>query len=396
MGAEASGSRAGGAGRRVGLVALGLGLALGAVLFGEGIARLAAGAPPPDPADEAWMAYSPEVGWLRRPRFAGEAFGAVRAFDRDGLFPPDAAGLRPRPRRVVLALGDSRTFGVGVPFEQSWVEQLEGRLADTEVVNLGVPGYTAWQGRATLERWAAALRPDAVVAAFGFNERRAVAPGEEDGSGHFLRLAWGGTWRRLARRSALAGSLMGPPSPTRGGALDLATVVPRLPVEGFREQLAAVAAFCARNRIRLLLLWLPDDPRLARDLRRGVRAARAGRREDARRHLEQAVAADAPFSDAARLALAEVLRAAGDSEAARRVAVSPRSLRSTAGGYPLLADLDYRAALLEVAAAHGVEVADAGPVLTRRSGVYLDYAHFDARGHRAVAELLAERLGAEP
>lgn len=73
----------------------------------------------------------------------------------------------------ILALGDSCTFGLGVDDAETWPSQLQDLLGDIEsarVTNAGVPGYTAYQGRRLLETRGDELKPDLVVATFGFND----------------------------------------------------------------------------------------------------------------------------------------------------------------------------------------------------------------------------------
>lgn len=367
----------------------------------EGLARL--GYEPPQ-ADEPWMAYSPDVGWIRRPGFSGPVQSPVRTFDAQGLFPNDARGLARQPRRLILAVGDSRTFGVGVRIGATWAEQLERRLAGTEVVNLGVPGYSARQGRIALER---ALerpelsRPDLVIFAFGFNDRRYVLrPEDADGPAAFARTARWATRAALLRRSALLSRWSGPAASGHGRQrLDLGSVVPRLPVDQFQRELGTVARLCAERGVLLVLLWLPDNPSQAGDLRAGLRAARSRNLDAALAALQRGVRLDNAFSDAARLGLARVYEHLGRAEDARVARTSSRVLRSTAGGYPILADLSYRAATYRVANHrnhHGVLVVDAARLLEAEPRVFLDFCHFDARGHRVVADLLAARLRMAP
>jgi lysophospholipase L1-like esterase len=363
----------------------------------EGLARL--GYDPP-PADEPWMAYSREAGWIRRPGFSGQVESAVRTFDAQGLFPNDARGLARRPRRsrkVILAAGDSRTFGVGVDVDATWVEQLEHRLAETEVVNLGAPGYSALQGRVALER---ALerpemsRPDVVIFAFGFNERRYVLhPEDADGAAAFSRNARRAAWAARLRKSALLSRWSRPAATGRTPErLDLGSVVPRLPPARFQRELDSVAALCARRGVRLVLLWLPDNPLQAGPLRAGLRAVRNGDLEAARAAFQSGAKADNAFSDAARLELARVDERLGRGEEARAARTSPRLFFSSSGGYPVLADLSYRAAAHQVARARGVMIVDAAQRLEAEPGIFLDFCHFDARGHGIVADLLAARL----
>lgn len=372
-------------------------MAITAVLLAacEGLSRL--GYDPP-PAGEPWMAHSPDLGWIRRPGFSGEVQDPVRTFDAQGLLPNDARGLARRPRRLVLAVGDSRTFGVGVDVGATWVEQLERRLAGTEVVNLGVPGYSARQGRMALER---ALerpemsRPDLVIFAFGFNDRRYVLrPEDADGPAAFARCARRATWAALLGRSALLSRCTAAASGRERQRLDLGSVVPRLPVGEFQRELGSVATLCARRGIRLVLLWMPDNPAQAGDLRAGLQAARRHDFGAALAAFERGARLDNAFSDAARLGLARVHERLGHAESARAARISPRVFRSTAGGYPILADLAYRAATYRVARARAVLLVDAARWLEVQPSVFWDFCHFDARGHRVVADLLASRLRA--
>ncbi len=88
----------------------------------------------------------------------------------------DARTFGPKPPGVarIVALGDSSTYGVNTP--RPWPDRLQ-QLLDRragpgrfEVLNLGVPGYTAYQGRRLLETRGARLEADAVVISFGWND----------------------------------------------------------------------------------------------------------------------------------------------------------------------------------------------------------------------------------
>jgi lysophospholipase L1-like esterase len=128
----------------------------------------------------------------------------------DGVFTVEtnAHGFRSRdfgtraPGRVrIVALGDSSTFGWGVEANEVYTERLREALErragappeGVEVLNLGVPGYSTFQGLVLLERTALPLEPDLVTWSFLSND--GALTGEAD------RAAY-------ARRQGLAGALL--------------------------------------------------------------------------------------------------------------------------------------------------------------------------------------------
>ncbi|MDJ0864606.1 MAG: SGNH/GDSL hydrolase family protein [Myxococcota bacterium] len=100
----------------------------------------------------------------------------------------------PEPRRTRIAvLGDSSTFGWGVEQFEAYPERLGPALAalgdlpddQFEVLNLGVPGYSSFQGRVLLEHVALKLAPDVVVWSFLSND--GLATGESDRAAYAQR-----------------------------------------------------------------------------------------------------------------------------------------------------------------------------------------------------------------
>jgi lysophospholipase L1-like esterase len=74
----------------------------------------------------------------------------------------------PKPSSVVriVALGDSFTFGVGVPDDATWPAQLEAGLPGVEVANLGQPAFAHDQMYFALADDGVPLEPDAVILGF--------------------------------------------------------------------------------------------------------------------------------------------------------------------------------------------------------------------------------------
>jgi lysophospholipase L1-like esterase len=102
---------------------------------------------------------------------------------------------RPAPGTTrVAVLGDSSTFGWGVEAFEAYPARLQGELAARwgipperiEVLNLGVPGYSSFQGRVLLERVALPLAPDVVVWSYLSND--GAVTGQDDAATYAQRL----------------------------------------------------------------------------------------------------------------------------------------------------------------------------------------------------------------
>ena len=379
--------------RRWLLALAGAGAALGALLVLETALRLAPGQAPAL-RDEAaavgsWFELSPSRGWVLRPGFTGALYGSRREVSGSGLLRQDETpGAGPR----VVALGDSRTFGFGLPRESAWPERLQARLNGVEVVNLAVPGYSAVQCLAAFREQALALRPRLVLVAVGFNDRRYVLAGEQDGPERFGRLAAAAPWLRFQHRLAgvrLAGLLQR----IAPRDVDLLAVVPRVGSQAYRRELATLAAEARRAGARALFVQLGDNPRQLRVLAEGRAAARAGDWRRAADRFAAAAHSATAFSDLARLAWAEALARLSEHDRRRPVTRVPLR-RSLHGGTPIRAESEYARALRAAAREGGALRVDLRPALAANAEVFTDYCHFDARGQELVAERVYEAIRA--
>ena len=84
--------------------------------------------------------------------------------------------------RVIVALGDSLTAGLGVARDEAYPALLEARLRrdgrDYRVVNAGVSGDTSAGGRRRVD-WVLRSKPDVVIVALGANDGLRGLPVEE-------------------------------------------------------------------------------------------------------------------------------------------------------------------------------------------------------------------------
>jgi lysophospholipase L1-like esterase len=335
---------------------------------------------------------TPVMGWERRPGWHGVFGGAERAFDATGHVAIDSEQLVAGLGKRIVFLGDSNTFGFGVLAEESFVQVTERLLPGVHAINLGVSGYSSYQGRLVIERDLATLRPDAVVLSFNFNDRAAL--GQPDGPEHFRR-TYGtpGAAQTLARAAGVpyvtrasmallrrAGVL--PPAPR----IDVETLRPRVDEARYRDNLVAMVTGARATGAQVFLLVLGDSPIASHHLRQGVTALAADP-ELATRHLELALTSTPAHRELARLYLVRAYRLTGRSD---KIAKLLRGTR-VEGAYRMIRlDTDYQAIMREVGAALDVEVVEGAAAL--RPEQYVDVCHFNAAGHAAVAAALAPRL----
>lgn len=92
--------------------------------------------------------------------------GDIYLSSAEGLRSP-VVGMRFADRKAahrVALVGDSFTFGLEVPYEDTWGNRLEERLgANTQVLNFGVDGYGVDQSFLRYKRDVLAWRPDIVI-----------------------------------------------------------------------------------------------------------------------------------------------------------------------------------------------------------------------------------------
>ncbi|MFG0317215.1 MAG: SGNH/GDSL hydrolase family protein, partial [Planctomycetota bacterium JB042] len=204
-----------------------------------------------------------------------------------GYYRTNALGYRgagaPRPReevvRRIVTIGDSCTFGLGVPEEAVYSSRLEQTLrrafegeGDFEVVSLGIPGYSSWQNRRQIESGLEGLAPDAILwMPTGYNDAVASGGANDLERGAEAR-SWGGWFARRRLVRLVAGPATVDLERERAGLAVLHEgASPRVPVARFREQLEAGATAARAAGASLLLVrpaldeaLLALDPSLAR------------------------------------------------------------------------------------------------------------------------------------
>ncbi len=112
--------------------------------------------------------FDETYGWSLAPgaRAVSKATGRPVEYlvNAQGLRGPDITYDKPEGVHRVVLLGDSHTFGFGVPEEARFSDLLEGYLPGVQVVNMGVSGYGIDQELLLLEREGVRYHPDMVMA----------------------------------------------------------------------------------------------------------------------------------------------------------------------------------------------------------------------------------------
>jgi len=182
-----------------------------------------------------------------------------RVGDNDLIFTlsTDSAGRRSMPavaspKRTVLFLGDSCTLGIGVDDAAAIPFVAQNLMPDTQCLNAGVPGYTAYQGRVYLVQLLSNSHVDDVVIQFGFNDGTAW-----DGRGdadHAADLARGPAWHQQLGLVRLMRAVL--PAPAVA-TTQTAGRRPRLTDDEFRGEIEAMLDLCATRRVRPVLVAWP-------------------------------------------------------------------------------------------------------------------------------------------
>jgi lysophospholipase L1-like esterase len=308
------------------------------------------------PESKFWYRYSPIVGWEAIPGFKGNVSGygyGYREFDDRGFLVPDNEKASERALNTVLFIGDSNTFGFGVPTLSTFAEVTEQLLPDTRTVNAGFIGYTSYQGRKILEKYLSQVRPAAVVVSFNFNDRRGVTPGEEDSPVHFQKVydsAQSGIrrinealkWLYLYRGMVLIMRRVGLLVPDMRDQEPVDKLLPRVDEKHYRENLISIVEQTNRAGVPLIFILLRDNPLKSGYLKSGIEKLEKGEYQAAIEYFNVvAHAANSMHADLGRVYLSRAYRAMGkEGEAAEAVRAGER-LVSLHGGRPIRLDWEY-------------------------------------------------------
>ncbi len=155
--------------RRVGYPII---IVLVGVLLVEGTTRVLLSVfttPPPEPVIPRDLEQFNELlGWSPTPMFHGVSsrtgYEIEYRINSKGLRDDESSYSKPGHVFRIVTLGDSRTFGFGVPIEKHFSRLLEGYFVDVEVINMGVNGFGVDQELLYLSSEGLRYEPDLVLA----------------------------------------------------------------------------------------------------------------------------------------------------------------------------------------------------------------------------------------
>jgi lysophospholipase L1-like esterase len=168
----------------------------------------------------------------------------------------------------ILALGDSCTFGVGVPMDGCYPRRLEeilnqgrtdGDVRDPgctfQVLNAGVPGYTSFQGLNYFLETGLTFEPDLLLICFGWNDAVVWDDRTDRFISQYLIGGEGGGPEALLSKSAIYRACKKALYSLKV-SLQFGSRTPRVPLEAYIENMERILSEARSRGVEaLFLLW---------------------------------------------------------------------------------------------------------------------------------------------
>jgi lysophospholipase L1-like esterase len=209
------------------------------------------------------IAEDPEIGHEHEPGTSARLMGVDVAINAAGLRNSEVEFAKPSDITRVLMLGDSITFGWGVPFEKTMSRVLERKLNDRsqqsyEVINTGVGNYNTAMEASYFFHRGKVFEPDIVVLNYFINDAE-LTPKYESANWiarhSYAYAIVGGAWDGLKRRVL--------------GEADWRDYYKSLYADGApgwrlaQKNIARLADYCRANGVRFIIAHIPELRELA-------------------------------------------------------------------------------------------------------------------------------------
>jgi len=203
-----------------------------------------------------------------RPYFTGREWNTNFSVNSFGFRGKEFNPIKPAGVVRILSLGDSCTFGTGrLEDQDTYPELLEKSLNKRfgagvfEVINVGMPGYTVYQGFILAkQRNLVALRPDLVIICYGWNDHERFARADRFSS--YQALVKNFLLKYFAFYKYLYYSY-------RGGSmrpeLDLPKRALRVNPHEYEYYLSRLISLFQDNNIKVIVMTAPWEPRLMKE-----------------------------------------------------------------------------------------------------------------------------------
>jgi lysophospholipase L1-like esterase len=204
----------------------------------------------------------PDLLWrlVENHRDSGDSYGFPFSTNSLGFRGKERSATKREGVLRILCLGDSTAFGNVTTYPDELESVLSHRFPgrEFEVLNAGVPGYSARQGLAVLKRQIEKLSPDVVTWCFGFNNARVASAGCGDdeviATRQTLLGVLGATVRRLAFGAWLGRKLAPPEAESAQPGIEPPI---RVSPSRFAELTAEAAGIAARHGAKFVAIEQP-------------------------------------------------------------------------------------------------------------------------------------------
>jgi lysophospholipase L1-like esterase len=367
-----------------------------------------------DPSSPRLFVRDPRLHWRLRAGAELEFLGTRVETDASGW---RVAVPRSRGERTALCLGDSTTFGWGVEGRDAFPAVLERILneraghEDWRVLNAGVPGYSSFQVRLLAMEIIPGVRPEVVVVSLGNNEAAPAEHSDRDIDAARSMAAWADAALAATRFGSWVADRLFPQRSRRFDPTTWDGRTRRVAPQEFVANIGAIVATARAHGARPVVLApavnlyappvglkaLPDGDAAIAWCTRVAAAIDQGDAAGAMAQIDARLVRD-PGNFYALWLKGYALTQQGDAEGGR-AAVEEAFERDP---FPDRSPLTYRRVLADSAARDDIVHLDVNALFRLRKSphildeFFIDHCHPDPRGHRLIAEALADLIGTEP